>query len=299
MTTIRVLVVDDSAFMRRAIVKMLETDKEIEVVASAASGEEGLERARELVPDVITMDVEMPGIGGLEAVHRIMAWRSIPIIMVSALTREGAETTLRALELGALDFIPKPDSAYIDIVKVKNDLISKVHTFGRRSALLRRPRPAFGAAPPVSTAPRPLHVEPPRPMTPPAIVRPGHYACVALGTSTGGPVALSSVIPKIPKTFPIPIVIVQHMPPGFTKPLADRLNAASAIEVVEGQNGMALRPGMAIVARPASSCACARASPRWKSVWKATPAIACTCRASTSWPPPSAKCTAPARSASS
>ena len=248
MSNIRVLVVDDSAFMRRAIVKMLETGAEIEVVASAASGEEAIEKARELLPDVITMDVEMPGMGGLEAVHRIIAWRPIPIIMVSALTREGAETTLRALELGALDFIPKPDSAYIDIVKVKNDLINKVHAFGRRNALLRRPRPLAGA-PPVSTAPRRLAPpEPPRAYVPPVTVRTGHYACVALGTSTGGPVALSSVIPKIPKAFPIPIIIVQHMPPGFTKPLADRLNSASAIEVLEGQSGMPLRPGVAIVA---------------------------------------------------
>ena len=273
---IHVLIVDDSAFMRRAIAKMVEKEDDIEVVGSAASGEEGLVLAQSLKPDVITMDVEMPGMGGLEAARAIVERHGPPIIMISALTREGAETTLRALEIGAVDFIPKPDSAYIDILKVQRDLVERIRLFGQRTAYLRAvqgqasvgpptpsavlpqsERPSAPAAAPVAPPRRPpLQFTPPLPATPitPLAPRPrtatriGQYECIALGTSTGGPVALSHILPKLPKNFPIPIVIVQHMPPGFTKPLADRLNASSQIEVLEGQTGLRLAAGTAVVA---------------------------------------------------
>ncbi|MDP9163971.1 MAG: response regulator, partial [Pseudomonadota bacterium] len=137
---ITVVVTDDSAFMRRAIQKMLEKEADIRVVGSAASGEEGIALVERLRPDVVTMDVEMPGIGGLEAARAIVARRGPPIIMVSAVTREGAETTLRALEAGAVDFIPKPDSALIDIVNVQRELVEKVKHFGARGAYLRSMR---------------------------------------------------------------------------------------------------------------------------------------------------------------
>jgi two-component system chemotaxis response regulator CheB len=221
---IRILVTDDSAFMRRAIARMLEGEDDFEIVATAASGEEAVKRASELHPDVITMDVEMPGIGGLEAIKQITARHDIPIIMVSALTREGAEITLRGLELGAIDFIPKPDSAYIDIVKLRRELVEKVRTFGRR-----------GAAP----------VAPARPKA--RAVR-ASFGCVLMGASTGGPIALSRIVSRLPGDFPIPIIIVQHMPPGFTKPLADRLANAGPLDVVEGTDGMALVPHRAILA---------------------------------------------------
>ena len=210
-------------------------------------------------PDIITMDVEMPGMGGLEAARAIIARRGPPVIMISSLTREGAETTLRALEIGAVDFIPKPDSATIDIIRVKDDLIEKVRLFGTRFALRRTlttrlapppaPRPSSAPAAPAVTAP----AQPPSParVAPVASAggrRIGPFECVAIGTSTGGPVALATVLPKLPASFPLPILIVQHMPPGFTKALADRLNAASEIAVVEGQNGMRLERGTAIIA---------------------------------------------------
>jgi two-component system chemotaxis response regulator CheB len=246
---ITVVVTDDSAFMRRAIQKMLEKEPEIRVVGTAASGEEGIAMVERLQPDVVTMDVEMPGIGGLEAARTIVQRRGPPIIMVSALTRDGAETTLRALELGAVDFIPKPDSALIDIVNVQRELVEKVKHFGSRGAYLRSmrettriarvtlPETRPGSAPPTAPPPRP------RPAA-----RSGVFTCVAIGTSTGGPVALSQVLPKLPAGFPIPIVVVQHMPPGFTRPLAERLDAACKIAVVEGADGMQLVPGTAVIA---------------------------------------------------
>lgn len=231
---IRVLVTDDSAFMRRAIARMLEGHGDFEIVGTAASGEEAVEKARTLNPDVVTMDVEMPGIGGLEAIRAICAARpGLPIIMVSSLTREGAETTLRGLELGATDFIPKPDSAYIDIVKLRRELIEKVRTLGAH-ALGVRALPARPAVPAERARP------------------PAGYGCVAIGASTGGPIALMRLLGALPARFPLPIVIVQHMPPGFTKPLADRLAAAGALEVLEGVDGLPLRPGCAILA-PAGS----------------------------------------------
>lgn len=233
---IRVLVVDDSAFMRRAIAKMLEGEPNIVVAATARSGEEAIEKAAQVRPDVITMDVEMPGIGGLEAVREIAATRDVPIIMVSALTREGAETTFRALEAGAVDFVAKPDAAYDNINDVARDLVAKVITFAGRGAV---PQPK-----------RALEIARPAPFRPRIVrrVRPGGaYECVAIGTSTGGPVALSRLIPALPKAFPVPIVIVQHMPIGFTRPLSERLDAHSAIAVVEAAEGMALRPGHAYV----------------------------------------------------
>jgi two-component system chemotaxis response regulator CheB len=238
---VNVLVVDDSAFMRRAISKMLESDPEIVVCGTARSGEDAIEKSAELNPDVITMDVEMPGMGGLEAVRHISASQKIPIIMVSALTREGAETTFRALDLGAVDFIPKPDSAYVDIRNVARDLVDKVKVFARRVER-RSVRPL---APPPASERRRL-------IRPAEAGRSGgaqRFECVAIGTSTGGPVALSHIIPRMPADFPVPILIVQHMPVGFTRPLADRLNAQSALDVHEAQAGMVLRPGLVVVAR--------------------------------------------------
>jgi two-component system chemotaxis response regulator CheB len=233
---INVLVVDDSAFMRRAITKILENEDDIRVVATARSGEEALAKVSQAKPDIITMDVEMPGMGGLEAVRQIVGSQRVPIIMVSSLTRDGAETTFRALELGAVDFIAKPDAAYTNINEVARDLVAKIHTFSRRGA---RPLAALDVAPVTAAAP-------PAPPTRPRLVT-RNYECVAVGTSTGGPVALAHVIPRLPKTFPTPILIVQHMPVGFTRPLADRLNAQSKLRVIEASDGMILEAGTALV----------------------------------------------------
>ncbi|MBV8154608.1 MAG: chemotaxis response regulator protein-glutamate methylesterase [Candidatus Eremiobacteraeota bacterium] len=238
MELINILVVDDSAFMRRAITRILETEPDLRVVGTARSGEEAVEKVTQLNPDVVTMDVEMPGMGGLEAVRRIVAHHRVPIIMVSSLTRDGAETTFRALELGAVDFIAKPDAAYTNINEVARDLVAKIRTFSRRGA---RPLAAHDVH-----ESRPA---PPLPPPPPLPQRFAHknYECVAVGTSTGGPVALARVIPRLPQNFPTPILIVQHMPVGFTRPLADRLNAQSRLRVLEASDGMILEAGTALV----------------------------------------------------
>lgn len=264
---IRVLVVDDSAFMRRALLKMLENDPGIEVVGMASSGEEAIERVAALRPDVVTMDVEMPGIGGLEAVRTIMQTTPTPIIMVSAVTREGAEETLRALELGALEFIAKPTAAYMDILKVARDLVAKVRAVGLSKRPLTRPMPppAPAVLPRIGSARPPAPFAALPPVMPARRLQTGRegYEIVTLGTSTGGPVALSQVIPALPGDLPVPMVVVQHMPPGFTRPLAERLNASSQLTVVEGEEGMPLRAGTAIIAPAGRQLGFTRSGEGW------------------------------------
>lgn len=238
---IRVLVVDDSAFMRRAIVKMLEAEEDIAVAGTARNGEEAVSKTLALHPDVVTMDVEMPEVDGLEAVRRIVSQAHVPIIMVSAHTREGAEITFKALELGAIDFVAKPDAAYANIEDVARDLVEKV----RGCAGVR--------------AREPLRQVPPRaPLERRAA--PVAYEAVAIGASTGGPVALTQILPALPRDFPVPILIVQHMPIGFTGPLAQRLDAISCMPVREGVEGMSLEPSSVTIAPAGRQLALRRSS---------------------------------------
>ena len=214
------------------------------MTATARTGEEAITKVQQTNPDVITMDVEMPGMGGLEAVRDIVAHHRVPIIMCSSLTREGADTTFRALELGAVDFIAKPDAAYTNINEVARDLVAKVRTFARRGA---RPLAAREAGERAAERAAEGTARPAKQFAPMHTSARGNFECVAIGTSTGGPVALSHVIPYLPQDFPTPIVIVQHMPLGFTRPLADRLNAQSKLRVLEAANGMILERGTALV----------------------------------------------------
>ncbi len=226
---INVLVADDSAFMRRALATILESEKDIHVVATARNGEEAVTKTLALRPDVVTMDVAMPDVDGLEAVRRIAAQAQIPIIMVSAHTRAGAEITFRALELGAVDFVAKPDAAYENIDSVARDLLEKV-------------RGCAGRAHIVITSEKPRH----RPK-PASRKRVSAYECVAIGASTGGPVALTHVLSALPASFPATVLIVQHMPVGFTGALAKRLDGLARIDVREGRDGSALEPGVATI----------------------------------------------------
>jgi two-component system, chemotaxis family, protein-glutamate methylesterase/glutaminase len=235
---VNVLIVDDSAFMRNALTSMLSSDPEIKIISVAKDGMEAVEKVRLLKPDIVTMDVEMPKMDGLTALKHIMEQTPTPVIMVSSITIEGAKTTLDALDLGAADFIPKNLSELsVNIVKIKEILIDKVKHIARKGVVRRRTTSA--------AVRKPLEI--PK-HTGSNVIGERRIAIVTIGTSTGGPKALQEVIPKIPKDFPVPIVIAQHMPPNFTKPFAERLNQLSAIIVKEAEEGELLKPGVALVA---------------------------------------------------
>lgn len=234
---IKVLVVDDSAFMRKAISTMLEKDPEIRVVGTARDGEEGLEQTRRLEPDVITMDIEMPRMDGLTALRHIMMEMPRPVLMVSSLTVEGAEATLKAMELGAVDYIPKQLSKVsLDIIKIEDDLIAKVRSVARRKVFrpAARPRPTLVSRPSVAPAAGSrLSVR---------------RDVVAIGVSTGGPPAVQSILTALPADFPAGILIAQHMPKAFTGPFAQRLDGVCKIRVKEAEDGEQFLPGTAYVA---------------------------------------------------
>lgn len=237
---IRVLVVDDSAFMRKIIGDILEKEKDIEVVDFARNGKEAIEKARLHQPDIITLDIEMPILSGLDALSGLMSIQPAPkVIMVSSLTTEGADATIKALERGALDFIAKPTRSLFtfDTDGLKEDLLRKV-----RNLASTRIKSSYTSK--FETVKSPLTQ---------AIKSQGVVAgklkyIIAIGTSTGGPRALQEVIPLFPKDIPAAILIVQHMPPGFTKSLADRLDSLSYINVKEAQSGDVLKPGCAYLA---------------------------------------------------
>jgi two-component system chemotaxis response regulator CheB len=223
---IRVLVVDDSAFVRKAVGRMLATADDIEVVGYAKDGEEGLELARQLKPDVVTLDVRMPRLGGLETLERLMAEQPLPVLLMSTLTQEGAEVTLRGLELGAMDFVDKSSVQPMSMLSLADELVTKIRALGGARVRSRpQPKPAPMKAPGRVTA-----------------------QCVVIGASTGGPAALQAVVSGLPAAFPAAVVIVQHIPRGFSRSLAERLDARSAIPVREARHGDAVEPGQVLLA---------------------------------------------------
>jgi two-component system, chemotaxis family, protein-glutamate methylesterase/glutaminase len=223
---IRVLVVDDSAFVRKAVERMLGTADDIEVVGFAADGVEGLARARELRPDVVTLDVRMPRLGGLETLERLMAEQPVPVLLLSTLTQEGAEVTLRGLELGALDFVDKSSVQPMSMLSLADELVAKIRALG--GARVRpRPRPAPSSSAAVPAAPA---------------------ECVVIAASTGGPAALQTVVGGLPAGFPAAVLVVQHIPRGFTRSLAERLDARSSLPVREARDGEPVEPGSVLVA---------------------------------------------------
>ncbi len=239
---VRVLIVDDSGFFRRRLSEMLGSDPALEVVGQAADGSEALRQVAALRPDVVTMDIEMPVMDGITAVRRIMRSHPTPVLMFSSLTTDGAKATLDALDAGAVDFMPKRfEDISRDRDEVKRQLCHRVRMLGRRGA--RRAAPAATASPASVAVPRP--VAPPLPR---ARLRRGQISIVAIGTSTGGPVALQRVLTGLPADFRVPLLLVQHMPASFTPAFAQRLNQQCAIAVKEAEDGDRLRPATAYLA---------------------------------------------------
>jgi two-component system chemotaxis response regulator CheB len=267
---VRVLVVDDSNFFQHRLKEIINEHPELKVIGIASNGREAIEKAESLKPDIITMDFEMPVMDGVTAIKHIMANRKTPIIMFSSLTYEGAKITLDALAAGALDFIPK-DFAEVsrNSIALKQRLHERLLTLARSGQKAELPLVSVK----VATETRVTHSAPPLAAQP---VSPSHFAVktgsdaaqkttaintsaegyrlkrqpqlLVIGASTGGPIALSEVLMALPENFPIPIVLVQHMPENFTKAFAERLNKQCKVRVREAVDGDALEPGLALLA---------------------------------------------------
>ena len=229
MKPVRILIVDDSAVIRKVLSNLLASDPEIVVAGTAGNGNQALARIPEAKPDLITLDIEMPGMDGLETLVEIRKlYPKLPVIMFSTLTERGATATLDALARGASDYVTKPSHGENSNERVREELIRKIKSLC--SVRVPQPRPA----------PTPILVVAARPQA--------RIDVVAIGTSTGGPNALTALIPQFPADFPVPIVIVQHMPPLFTRLLAERLNAVGQLEVKEGRAGQKLQRGQIWIA---------------------------------------------------
>jgi two-component system chemotaxis response regulator CheB len=231
MGKIRVLIVDDSAVIRRVVMEELAADPEIEVVGTAANGRIALAKLTQVSPDLVTLDVEMPELGGLETLALLRKdFPRLPVIMFSALTERGASATLDALALGATDYFTKPSGA--GSVEDSRRVLREELLPAIKAICAPKKTPAFAAPLPPPVAPGPN----------------GKVEVVAIGVSTGGPNALAEVFRALPAALPVPILVVQHMPPMFTRLLAERLTAHSKIPTEEAQNGAVLQPGRAYVA---------------------------------------------------
>ncbi len=238
---LKVLVVDDSNFFQQRLREMLDEHPELTVVGVASNGRDAVEKAKSLRPDVITMDYEMPVMDGVTAVRQIMADRPIPILMFSSLTYEGARTTLDALDAGAVDFLPKNFS---EISNSSASLKAKLHS---RLLAIARPKPVAKSDSAIGEVRRPISRDAGAPPVK-AVSLKGKVRVLVIGASTGGPVALMDVLVKLPKNFPVPIVLVQHMPENFTKPFAERLDRQCNLSIKEAEDGDSLRPGTALLA---------------------------------------------------
>lgn len=230
-STVRVLVVDDSALMRKLIPQILQTDSSIEVVGTAMDGNFGLRKIDELKPQVVTVDLEMPGMGGLEMLKAIMSRHRLPVIVVSSHSTQGASVTLQALSLGAFDFVAKPHDVSARMPEIARELIAKIKAAAQSSGVRVRPWPETSR----SAAKLPLDAK----RAPTRVV--------GIGVSTGGPQALQYVLSQLPADFPGTIVVVQHMPEGFTEMFARRMNEICAISVKEAQSGDLLLAGRVLI----------------------------------------------------
>jgi len=245
---VRVLVVDDSGFFRRRVTAMLEADARIDVVGSASDGREAIRKTQELKPDVITMDIEMPVMDGITAVRRIMAIQPTAILMFSSLTHQGADSTFEALEAGAIDYLPKDFSELSNKPdEVARILCARVWSVGSKGVSGRKPVVSASVSTP-SVKPTTHGTSPVARRSVSPSENKGKFQLLAIGSSTGGPVALQEVLTKLPANFPLPIVIIQHMPGSFTEAFSKRLDQMSQIEIREAKNGDILKPGLALLA---------------------------------------------------
>lgn len=242
---IRVLVVDDSAFMRKLLTDLFERESDFQVADTARNGQDAVEKVKLLKPDLVTMDVEMPVLDGLQALEVIMRDCPVPVVMISSLTKKGADTTVKALALGAVDFVAKAGGAISSITAIQEDILRVCRSAAKANL---KPLISRGVSSEVVTSAVPI--------IRPAMSRPasmglgtgGAQRIVAIGTSTGGPKALQEVLTRLPGNLPCGVVVVQHMPPGFTKSLAERLNTLSALTVKEAEHQDEIKPGHAYIA---------------------------------------------------
>lgn len=245
MSKIKVLIVDDSAFMRKLIQDFLTEDPRMTIVGTARNGEDAIKKVNELDPDVVTLDVEMPILNGIEALKRIMAEKPTPVVMLSSTTKEGAENTILAIQYGATDFITKPSGAIsLDLHKVKEELVEKVVSASKANIkqLVKTNDQEK------NTVKKHNEYSKIEPNIKHRINALSGKKLVSIGTSTGGPRALQQVITKLPKTIDAPVLVVQHMPAGFTKSLAVRLDSLSEVHVKEAEEGDILQKGTVYIA---------------------------------------------------
>ena len=262
---IKILVVDDSAFMRKVLSDLFKSQPDFEVVDIGRNGAEAVEKVKQHSPDVVTLDVEMPVMDGLTALEQIMAVKPTPVVMVSSLTKAGADATIKALSLGAVDFVAKSAGSISRIDEIEKDLLQKCREAAGVSG--NRLRATVAAVKPVILPERTTPAAPEKPLmvekvltvdkAAPSMTRTTSVSSaisgvddwiVAIGTSTGGPRALQEVLTRLPGNLPCPTVIVQHMPPGFTKSLAERLNTLSELTVKEAADNDKLVAGTVYIA---------------------------------------------------
>jgi len=248
---LRVLVVDDSALMRKYMREIIEADPELKVVGAARDGEEAVALNLALQPDVITMDINMPRMDGLTAIQYIMAQRPCPVLVVSSLTQKGALTTFEALELGAVDFVPKPDGTVsLQIKTAAEEIRTKIKAVAGIKRRFKRSQASPLPGAPGAAGAKSLPPPPARSVRNALAEEPaGRTKQVLIGVSTGGPQTLMEILPALPADFPAPVVVIQHMPENFTRAFAERLDQHCALSVKEAEEGMLLQPGLVVVAK--------------------------------------------------
>ena len=272
---IRVLIADDSAFMRKVLSDMFAKQSDFQVVGTAVNGKDTVEKVKKLQPDILTLDVQMPVMDGLEALAIIMDECPLPVVMVSSMTQRGADATIRALALGAVDFVSKAGGPISKIDTIEDEILEKCREAAtahvaktktgakpmpyapkpvqtpaesmvmRRIEIKRRTGFVLGQKPVINKIPLPTPIKSSQTST---ATSSGSKKLVVLGTSTGGPQALQTVVTRLPKDLPCGVVVVQHMPAGFTKSLADRLDSISEIAVKEAENDEIIKPGQVYIA---------------------------------------------------